>query len=542
MRPILLSWALAVSAASAAAQPFPAIVAPAENPFTPQKAMLGKALFWDEQLSVSGTIACGTCHRPEVGGLDPRAPDARHPGFDSVFDTDDDVHGSPGVIATDSSGHYVPSEEFGLGVQVTRRLAPSVINAAVFTHQLWDGAVEDRLVDPLTGDVVIETGASLEAQALGPPVNPVEMGREGITWSDVVSRLAPMRPLAIASDLPGYLAQWLGNRMYEQVFEDVFGSPGVTPVRVAMAIATYERTLISDQSPFDRWLAGEDAMSPLEVFGHTVFFESNCFTCHGLNDFHEVFANSGVRPSFEDPGVGGVTGVASDLGSFKAPFLRNLGSRPAFFHNGGAATLAEVVDFYDRGGDFAPPGGFFQPLGLSDSKKLALVVFLRDALTDSRVSQRVPPFDRPTLFTERAEASEPFGHGTQGTFGIVPRLIAVEPPVLGNLDYTLGIRDGAGGMPGALLIDLAPGDGSVSVHGAPLFVAGSAALRVVSLGSLGGDLWGEGYGSWSMPIPAASSLAGLSLYAQGLVADFGSPGGVASTGGARIELFAPREP
>ncbi len=539
MRRIPIALVLTLSA-TATAQAFPEIEHPVENPFAVNKAMLGKVLFWDEQLSSSGTVACGTCHRPAAGGSDPRTLDSAHPGADGVYGTEDDIRGATGVVAETTSGQYVGTDDFGVHQQVTHRLSPSFINAAVFTRQLWDGAVDDVLVDPLTGLIEIPAGASLEAQALGPPVNSVEMGHIDIDWAEVAARIANWRPLSLASDLPGDLEAWLGDRSYRDVFAEVFGTPEVTPVRIAKAIATYERTLISNQSPFDRMLEFGEPMGALETQGWGVFFASNCIGCHNLVDFNQTFARTGVRPASEDPGLGGVTGQPNHMGAFKSPLLRNLGLRPAFFHNGGARTLTDVVEFYDRGGDFNPGGGFFQPLGLTAEEKTALAAFLQNGLTDPRVENELPPFDRPTLFTERAAASETIGHGTQGTFGIVPQLIAVEPAVLGHPDFTIGLGDAAGGMPAVLLLDTQAGDGSVSFQGVPLFVGASPALQVLNLGTLHGQLWGEGHGSWTIPIPALPGLAGASLVFQGLVADFGTPSGVAGTAAKRIEFFAPR--
>ena len=93
---VTATWAL--DGPTAALPPVPV---PAENPITEEKRILGKMLFWDEQLSTDGTTACGSCHIPGVGGIDPRA--ALHPGRDGRFNTDDDITGSPGVVASDAN-------------------------------------------------------------------------------------------------------------------------------------------------------------------------------------------------------------------------------------------------------------------------------------------------------------------------------------------------------------------------------------------------------------------------------------------------------
>jgi cytochrome c peroxidase len=107
--------------------------APAGNPVTAAKASLGKTLFWDEQLSSTLTVSCGTCHRPATGGSDPRtvvgSARSRNPGFDNQFNTPDDVFGSPGVPQNNLDGTYSLNPNFGFDEQVTPRKAPSYLNA-----------------------------------------------------------------------------------------------------------------------------------------------------------------------------------------------------------------------------------------------------------------------------------------------------------------------------------------------------------------------------------------------------------------------------
>src|SRR5262249_16804726 len=112
----------------------PPVPVPAENPITEQKRVLGKMLFWDEQLSTNGTGACGTCHRPGFGGADPRA--GRNPGTDKG--TIDDVRGSPGIALLDRDGKPQRDSVYGTEPQVTRRLAPSNFGALWATQVFWD--------------------------------------------------------------------------------------------------------------------------------------------------------------------------------------------------------------------------------------------------------------------------------------------------------------------------------------------------------------------------------------------------------------------
>src|SRR6185369_15781503 len=135
--------------------PLPPPPAPPGNPITPAKVNLGKVLFWDEQLSSSRTVACGTCHRAETGGSDPRSVSglagATAPGPDGTLGTADDITGSPGVVLTDAGGAYDEAAVFGLGVQVTTRHAPSFINAAYAPNLFWDGRARTTFLDPVTG-------------------------------------------------------------------------------------------------------------------------------------------------------------------------------------------------------------------------------------------------------------------------------------------------------------------------------------------------------------------------------------------------------
>ena len=119
------------------AQPVPPVPFPVENPHSEAKRVLGKVLFWDEQLSSDRTVACGTCHVTGSAGADPRV--GLHPGPDGSFGTPDDVAGSPGVRRADASGLFVEDPLFGQEVQVTGRAANSSIGAAFAPELFWDG-------------------------------------------------------------------------------------------------------------------------------------------------------------------------------------------------------------------------------------------------------------------------------------------------------------------------------------------------------------------------------------------------------------------
>ncbi|MFT3683962.1 MAG: cytochrome c peroxidase [Phycisphaerales bacterium] len=280
--------------------------APAANPVTEPKRLLGKILFWDEQLSSSNTVSCGTCHTPQAGGGDLRR--ARNPGSDGLFMSGDDVFGSPGLILADGQNNFSPEPAFAFASQVTARASNSAYMGAYSNLNFWDGRAGPSLVDPITGQTLIAGGAALEAQVLGPPVSNVEMAHFGRSWGDVVSKLGGAQPLALADQVPADVAAALADSpSYATLFERAFGTPQVTPGRVAMAIATYERTLVPNQTPWDRYVAGNtSALTPRQVQGMIAFNSdaAKCADCHGGNRFTDnAFHNIGVRPSSEDPGA-----------------------------------------------------------------------------------------------------------------------------------------------------------------------------------------------------------------------------------------------
>jgi cytochrome c peroxidase len=441
-------------------QPLPAPPQPAGNPVTPAKAMLGKALFWDEQLSSTSTVACGTCHRAGSGGSDPRsslpnAANATNPGPDGVFGTPDDIVGSPGVVLNDATGAYLWSGTFGARVQVTPRLAPAHINAAYGPQLFWDGRASGTFVDPLTGATVLAAGAALESQAAGPPVADVEMAHTGRDWLQVALRVAASAPLALAANLPADLAAFLDGRDYPALFADAFGSADVTPSRIVMAIASYERTLVSNRTPFDSTIVGTAVLTPQENAGRQLFGQLPCASCHAGalmsdNQFHYI----GVRPAAEDAGRMIVTHLQQDQGAMKTPSLRNVQLRRSYMHDGRFHTLAEVVAFYNRGGDFNAPNKDprIVPLNLTPQQQASLVAFLSRPLVDPRVAAESAPFDRPTLFTESGFAPQLVDGGVAGALG-VPQAVALEPALAGNPRFTVAVAGAPSGAEAILVVD-----------------------------------------------------------------------------------------
>ncbi|HEX8247201.1 MAG TPA: cytochrome c peroxidase [Pyrinomonadaceae bacterium] len=511
---------------------------PAGNPVTAAKASLGKTLFWDEQLSSTLTVSCGTCHRPATGGSDPRTvvnnPRSRNPGFDNVFNTADDVFGSPGVPLNNADGTYSPSNSFGFNAQVTPRKTPSYLNAGLaFNGLFWDGRASNTFRDPLTNQVLLTEWASYESQILGPPVSSAEMGHGNRNWTEVAQQIAAAKPLALASNIPASLSTWIDGRTYPELFEEAFGTPEVTAARIAMAIATHERALFSDRAPLDRYASAIEPLTAQEERGSEIYVTAQCNFCHGgplLSD--QNFHNVGVRPQIEDIGRAAVTGNVNDRARFKTPSLRNVELRAPYMHNGQFATLEDVVEFYNRGGDFNAPNKDprVRPLNLTAQQKADLVAFLKRPMTDARVRNELPPFDRPQLYTESNRVPVITGTGRAGSNGIIPQAIAIEPPLAGNPNFTLAVSSALGGAQAVLVIDSNdPGVGSS--------IPSNGSFARVSV-NLTGSGSGSGYGSVSLPIPNNPALIGQTFYGRWYINDAGAANEFSVTQAFRFTVFA----
>jgi cytochrome c peroxidase len=534
--------ALTVAAALAAAvrAQLPPPPEPTGNPSTTAKENLGKVLFWDEQISSTRTVACGTCHLPEVGGEDPRSgvdPLAVHPGPDGVFGTEDDVFGSPGVPQNTSDGLYQWNTHFGLLPQVTGRRTVSSINAGYSPELFWDGRAPEEFVDPVTQVVVpgLETGAALESQAVGPPVSDVEMGDVGRVWAEVLARIGASEPLALSPEVPTDLIAWIAGRSYAALFDEAFGDSAITAPRVAMAIASYERTQFTAETPFDVWQSGGPPLTPQEDAGFDVFFNAGlCKNCHDPNPpflfTDNTFRYTGVTPQTDDPGRMDVTADPADEGKMRVPMLRNLELRAPFMHNGKLATLEDVIEFYDQGGFHDGPNKdpLIVPLGLTQQEKADLLAFLTRPLTDPRLEEGVFPFDRPTLYTESSRAPTLEGAGQPGSGALVPEVVALEPPLIGNPSFTVGVWNGLGGADAWLVIDdedpglVLPAD------------VGQFAFEMISLDGAG---VGNGFGSVSLAIPDEAALDGAEWFGRWYVDDTGGGFDVAVSKLLRFRTF-----
>ncbi len=511
--------------------------APPGNPVTAAKAFLGKTLFWDEQLSSTRTVACGSCHFSTNGGSDARSTDtvkSRNPGADGLLNTADDVFASPGVPVNNVDGTYNWSSTYGFAPQVTGRKAKSYVDAGYANLLFWDGRATGTFTDPISGAVVLQNGAALESQVLGPPVNASEMAHTLRDWNNVANRIAASTPLALSPSVPAGLSEWIGGRSYPELFLEVFGSLDVTPARIAMAIATFERTVYSDRTPFDAAVSQIAPLSPAETRGQGVFNQSRCNQCHTGTLFSDnQFHNIGLRPQTEDTGRFAVTGNANNLGEFRTPSLRNVALRAPYMHNGRLATLADVVEFYNRGGDFDAPNinrNRIRPLNLSEQQKADLIAFLSRPLTDPRVAAATTPFDRPTLYSESQRVPQIVGTGTAGSGANVPQVTAIEPPLLGNPSFTVGVSKALGQAQAVLVIDSNdPGAGST------IPATGSFARVSLQLGGFGA---GQGFGSVSLQIPSSTGLIGSTFFGRWYVTDANAPGGVAVTPAFKMTIFA----
>lgn len=256
----------------------------------------------------------------------------------------------------------------GINNQRGGRRAPPVSNAAYSPLQFWDGRAPN-----------------LEEQAKGPIANPIEMGNT----HDAMLRTV--------DDIPGYV----------EAFKRAFGDVPVTLELVARAIAAYERTIVTTDSPFDRFVRGDrSALTRQEKRGLEVFNgKGHCTLCHWGGYFSDGrFHNLGVEPApgaQPDEGRQAVTKDPADAGKFKTPTVRDAASRPPYLHNGTEKTLLDVVQLYNRGGglDDANIDPLMLPLGLSQSEMDALVAFMKRALvsTNSSIANEkpIPPEEMP---------------------------------------------------------------------------------------------------------------------------------------------------
>ncbi len=286
---LLMALAIGVTHAQGTWQPLPDTApAPADNPTTAAKVELGKMLYFDPRLSSTGTVSCFSCHNVMEGG-------------DDHMTTSAGVHGLKGG-----------------------RNAPTVWNSAFHSVQFWDGRAP-----------------SLEEQAKGPPVNPIEMGMADLTA--VIDRVR---------HIPGY----------KPYFESAFGAGDVVTMdNAAKAIAAYERTLITPGNAYDRYAKGDmKALTAQQVRGLEALASVGCTSCHQGPAFNGPPLPAGTGffmkfPTYEDNayvvkyklmddlGRATVTKDPADRAMWRVPTLRNLEFTAPYMHTGTVKTLPEAV-------------------------------------------------------------------------------------------------------------------------------------------------------------------------------------------------------
>jgi len=504
--------------------------------------VLGKALFWDVQIGSDGRTACATCHfhagadhriTNEIAGPMTSTAAVRpntsltiddfpfhafaDPNSNASAPTRDrhDVVGSAGIVkrtfveSSDGAASELGADGdiglFSLGGlkvrQVTSRNTPTVINAVFYLRNFWDGRASNifNAATPfgsadarasvlastggsLTPELVRLDNSSLASQAVGPPLNGIEMSFEGRAWPALGRKMLTLTPLARqvvdaddsvlgpfanvggtglrpdasyaalirASFQPAY---WSSRAIVDETGRVIV--PVGEPSRprefsqmaynfglfFGLAVQAYEATLVSDDTPVDRLLAGDaTALTASQQQGFNEFRtgSSQCVSCHqgpelsaagitmasrgnALDPRALGFFRTGVSALGDDSGAAGLDAFGSPIfpsapgnrasGAFKSPGLRNVELTGPYFHNGGAATLEQVLDFYSRNGD-VPAGGNLGPgvanIRLNPQQRAQIVEFL-NALTDDRVRYERAPFDHPSLCVPVGYAENPPG-------------------------------------------------------------------------------------------------------------------------------------
>jgi cytochrome c peroxidase len=292
------------------------------SPPTPERVRLGRWLFYDKRLSADGTISCATCHISESAFAEPKAISVGIRGQQLTF--------------------LMPD-----GRRVTRK-TPSLINETwtLKPFLFWDGRVQ-----------------SLDELDILPVANPQAMGSN--------------------HDM---MVQTLKANGYGQYFKEAFGTDEIKKEQVAKAIADYQRTRISGNSPWDRWKRNkeESAVSEDVKKGDQLFFgKAKCATCHfGENFTDSNFHNLGIgwnreTKTLNDTGRFNVTKMDADKGAFRTPTLRDVSLHPPYMHDGSIATLRDVVEHYNKGGNQNPTlDPLIKPLGLNRDEVDALVKWM----------------------------------------------------------------------------------------------------------------------------------------------------------------------
>ena len=337
-------------------RPFPGMVTRDDNLDTPEKIELGKLLFFDPLLSGNNSMSCAHCHHPDLGFSDNRGL--------SMGD------GGIGVGGNRSGG------------KILKRGSPTLWNAGFNHAQYWDGRAKD-----------------LEHQAMFPITEALEMNQDREELERELENIPEYRIL----------------------FQKAFGSERpVNFKNIVYAIASFERSLVSNSSRFDQYAAGDfSALSGSERDGLNVFrsLKTRCFECHNIPTFNnpdfKVIGVPDIDPDKPDLGRFDIVGKGYER-AFKVPTLRNVALTAPYMHNGFFKTLDEVVDFYADGGgvghgiDQKILDDKIRPFDLSDLEKENLIAFLH-SLTDESKKPDIPekvPSELPVVSARRNESKE----------------------------------------------------------------------------------------------------------------------------------------
>ena len=308
---------------------------PKDTPNTEAAINLGRHLFFDPRLVLNEQQSCASCHSPHMGYAD--------------------------GLAQDLSGHK--------DWKRATRNSPSLYNLAWAPVLHWDGRTPDGQCFTAEDTKEKVCLAPLESQAF-----------------------KSMRSRKIYK---GFLPKVKAEPEYQRMFKEAFPPNGeITHINMARAIAAFERSIVSNDSAFDRYLAGDEAAMSAEAKRGFELFQgkANCTRCHNGENFTDwLFHNIGVKS--DDPGrakkVKSEEEKKEFQGAFKTPGLRNTALTPPYMHNGSLGSLEEVIAFYNRGGDnksnLSP---LMEPLDLSPREQWDLVAFLH-ALTDP-IETKIP--------------------------------------------------------------------------------------------------------------------------------------------------------
>ena len=286
-----------------------------------ERAELGRLLFYDPILSSDRETACATCHA-EIWGM------------------------GDGLAVSIGVGGGLLIGPGRAGPSVLTRNAPTLWNVAFRRSLFWDGR-----------------SASLEEQVLLPLASPLELDRDPIALMDEIAAI------------PEYATR------FARAFPKATGD-AVTLAHLQMAIAAFERTLVSDQSIYEAWLAGDRrALGPEVWTGRQVFADAGCPSCHTPPTFDsERFAARHVGAAGGDRGRAAISEAPEDEGAFKVPSLRNLRNTGPYFHDGSVADLGLAVDH-----ELAESGAV-----VTGDERRALVAFLTQALVDRSRGPAIP--------------------------------------------------------------------------------------------------------------------------------------------------------